>query len=217
MLILILTCKLLIGLEQRWVINWTMYILQRAHRLDLLAFEGKELMQPPWLSQPRKVKSSTQQVERRIELNNYSQKLHLYHRWYSGYWEVVLSHRNGADSFDTLEYLSALSRSEDDLPALVFYSLIGKNGLINLGREKRSLWGKKSSGKELENLLQAMTFVEWLLETWQLCSSSGKMCSRFKSVSKISVPRFDFPVHSNPHYRHLTTWRNTSRLEATLS
>ena len=59
MLILILTCKLLIGLDQRWVINWTMYILQRAHRLDLLAFEGKELMQPPWLSQPRKVKLST--------------------------------------------------------------------------------------------------------------------------------------------------------------
>ena len=35
--------------------------------------------------------------------------------------------RNGADSFDTLEYLAALARTENDLPALVFYSLIGKN------------------------------------------------------------------------------------------
>ena len=34
--------------------------------------------------------------------------------------------RNGADSFDTLEYLNALARTEQDLPALVFYSLIGK-------------------------------------------------------------------------------------------
>ena len=77
-LILILI-KLSNKLEQSWVINWTMYILhvQWAHRLDLLAFEGKELMQPPWLSQPRKVKSSTQQVELFIELNNYYRKLHL--------------------------------------------------------------------------------------------------------------------------------------------
>ena len=43
-------------------------------------------------------------------------------------------------------------------------------------------WVEKSIWKELENFLQVMTFVEWLLETWQLCSSSGKMCSRFKSV-----------------------------------
>ena len=35
------------------------------------------------------------------------------------------NNRNGADSFDTLEYLEALARTENDLPALVFYSLIG--------------------------------------------------------------------------------------------
>ena len=34
--------------------------------------------------------------------------------------------RNGANSFDALYYMKAMGREERDLPAILFYSLIGK-------------------------------------------------------------------------------------------
>ena len=65
--------------------------------------------------------------------------------------------RNGADSFDTLEYLNALARTEQDLPALVFYSLIGKlksaSSTVHCSMALQIFTGK-------DDLFEEMMFVE---------------------------------------------------------
>jgi len=62
--------------------------------------------------------------------------------------------RNGADSFDTLEYLGALARTEKDLPALVFYSLIGNDVC------RMSAGNMTTPTQFRQNVLKALDYME---------------------------------------------------------
>jgi len=62
--------------------------------------------------------------------------------------------RNGADSSSTLAYMAALARSSRDLPALVFYSLIGNDVC-------RMVPGNMTSVEDFrKNVLQALDYLE---------------------------------------------------------
>ena len=164
-------------------------LFQRKNRLDILAAEGEEPLQPSRLSQSCEVWLD-QKCETKI-LFRTSTLI----RWLVNIFALNLGKpRNGADSFDTLEYLNALARTEQDLPALVFYSLIGKlkstSSTVLCSMALQILTGK-------DDLFEEMMFVEWPPATWQLQHSSGRMCSMWDCTRTENIEILKSPKAEN--------------------
>jgi len=114
--------------------------------------------------------------------------------------------RNGADSFDTLEYLSALSRSEDDLPALVFYSLIGNDVC-------RMTAGNMTTVFEFrQNVLKALDYMEDHLAPGSHVVLVGLIDAGFlyEAMAERVHPIGEY--HKNVKYKDVYEWFNCMQI-----